>query len=658
MSGEPPLKQPRLDPMGPPGAGGEPFVLLQDQEGSRQGALTILTGHITECDKLAEIPRKTGFKVAPGREMEYDTFSILPFSCITERQAQGSTLFKAKNEGERIITMHVESADTLSVDAFCRLIPAQNVGVEGELKYNMTDEEYEGIIERIVKDEIGNGEGSSFVTPRKVSGKIRAFAGVPSVQAIFRRLLRNEFGCYWKFLFYDGRKFFVGASPERHLEVRAGEVRMNPISGTFRKRPGESQEDAVVRMMEFLQDKKEIDELFMVTDEELKMMAAMCRGGGTIIGPLLKEMSHLVHTEYLLRGKSELDMIDLLRISMYAPTVTGSPMGNACKIVAKYEKGTRSYYSSAVMMIGRHAAYGEFLDSSITIRTLEIQADGSFDIRVGATLVKDSVPSEERQECDAKARGAISAVQADRPSTRLNFDLYPAIRKQLEMRNQFSSCFWMQTQIDTEMAHAKLAGKKVVMSNNEDDFIYMLRHMLERMGCVVQVYDFFRFDEPEVKAAVAAADLNVVGPGPGDPNDLEGREDGKMAKVTRRVKSLVADKKPFLAVCLGHQVLCRTLGFSVKRKDKPTQGVQKKVDLYGTDEIVGFYNAFFVNADEALQRSSGMLRTAVDRDIGDLLATQGPGWESFQFHPESILSVNGFGIVRDALVRLVTRSGL
>ncbi len=38
----------------------------------------------------------------------------------------------------------------------------------------------------------------------------------------------------------------------------------------------------------------------MVVDEELKMMAQMCGKGGTIVGPLLKEMSQLIHPESIL----------------------------------------------------------------------------------------------------------------------------------------------------------------------------------------------------------------------------------------------------------------------------------------------------------------------------------------------------------------------
>ena len=51
---------------------------------------------------------------------------------------------------------------------------------------------------------------------------------------IFRRLLEAERGAYWTFLVFTGDRYLVGASPERHISVHGGEVRMNPISGTFR----------------------------------------------------------------------------------------------------------------------------------------------------------------------------------------------------------------------------------------------------------------------------------------------------------------------------------------------------------------------------------------------------------------------------------------
>src|SRR5205823_3502065 len=96
-----------------------------------------------------------------------------------------------------------------------------------------------------------------------------------------------------------GDRTFVGASPERHVRVAGGRARMNPISGTYRYPPTGARLDGV---LDFLADQKEIDELYMVVDEELKMLGAVCDAGARVYGPYLREMASLAHTEYVLEG--------------------------------------------------------------------------------------------------------------------------------------------------------------------------------------------------------------------------------------------------------------------------------------------------------------------------------------------------------------------
>eukprot|EP01064_Diplonema_japonicum_P039277 TRINITY_DN9804_c0_g2_i1.p1 TRINITY_DN9804_c0_g2~~TRINITY_DN9804_c0_g2_i1.p1 ORF type:complete len:659 (+),score=172.00 TRINITY_DN9804_c0_g2_i1:90-1979(+) len=627
----------------------EPYVLIQNEEGAKENTLTRLTGPVKDVDMLDGIPRKKG---ATGGSAVFDTFSILPFSTMTERSLGGSALYEAKNEGEKIRCMDIEKTETLTVDAYLASFEAMEVGMTAEMTFDKTKDEYEAIIKKIVEDEIGKGEGSSFVTPRKCMGTIDDFSDA-AARSIYKRLLKNEYGCYWKFLFFDGVRYFIGASPERQLSVRHGKALMNPISGTFRKTPSNSRDEELAALKKFLQDKKEINELFMVTDEELKMMSTMCGVGGRIVGPLLKEMAHLIHTEYLLEGKPNKgeDVVSLLRKSMFAPTVIGSPVGNACKIVAKYEPRTRSYYSSCVMLLGREADGEDFLDSSITIRTLEVEPTGEFSIRVGATLVKDSIPSEEFAECEAKVRGAITALKVDREFTRLNADDDEDVKKQLATRNVNTSRFWMSLIENEDLVHHNLKGKKVVLSHNEDDFIFMLRHILERTGCDVTVLNFWETNSPESLKLIDNADVCVVGPGPGDPTDAS-RDDGKMKMVKQYLEYLLEHKKPFLAVCLGHQVLSHHLGFEVIQKDLPTQGIQKEVDLYGKKYDVGFYNAYYAVHDAEKVAKCPITEVALDGP--EMLSTRGPHWESFQFHPESILTVEGFEIVKNSILRLVS----
>eukprot|EP01012_Entosiphon_sulcatum_P020678 TRINITY_DN25576_c0_g1_i1.p1 TRINITY_DN25576_c0_g1~~TRINITY_DN25576_c0_g1_i1.p1 ORF type:complete len:645 (-),score=165.81 TRINITY_DN25576_c0_g1_i1:174-2087(-) len=623
--------------------GGGAFCLIQSEQDAAAQRILVLYGDIQRFDKLADIPRSQQAK--DPKLQQFDTVSMIPFSQITERG------FRAHNEGEKIITLRVSEWETLGQQAFEESIPDVEIQLAGELEYDTTREAYAKVIETVKEQMIGRGEGSSFVTPRKCSGRVVDF-DLNKALVVFRRFLVNEYGCYWKFLFFDGAdSYFIGASPERHLTVRNSFVDMNPISGTFRKTPDFSREQERDALLRFLKDNKEIDELCMVTDEELKMMCTMCSTGGKINGPLLKEMGALIHTEYELRGlRADRDCIDLFRESMFAPTVTGSPMGNACACVYTLEKSTRSYYSAAIVLLGREGEAGEeFLDSSITIRTIELHKDGSFAIRVGATLVKDSVPMEEVEETDAKIRGALRGLTTSRrPGARLALHQDEDVSAELPRRNLRLSRFWMELQDKDKMKIPGLQGKRIVIMNNEDDFAVMQRHILHTLGADVQLLDWSAFADESVWAP-GSADLVLLGPGPGDPTN---GSHAKMQVVHKVARGLIEQKRKIFAVCLGHQIMGHVLGFDIVRKAVPTQGVQEECDLFGTPELCGFYNTFYVRHNPELEQRHGFEKVTVLHEA-ELVAVKSPNFIGFQFHPESILTRNGWGIIRDAVCALL-----
>src|SRR5690606_3432412 len=251
------------------------------------------------------------------------------------------------------------------------------------------------------------GEGANFVLRRDVVARTTT---EPALAALtwLRRLLTDERGAYWTFAVHTPGHALVGATPERHVSVREGRVWMNPISGTFRHPAEEEEVEPLFRA--FVQDTKETEELFMVVDEEMKMMAQICSDGGRITGPLLKQMAHLTHTEYLLDGASEADVREVLRHTMFAPTVTGSPMENACSVIRRYEPTGRGYYSGVLALGDLDEEGGERLDAPILIRTAHVDAGGTVTVSAGATLVRHSDPESECAETSAKARGMLAAL--------------------------------------------------------------------------------------------------------------------------------------------------------------------------------------------------------------------------------------------------------
>lgn len=592
-----------------------PYCLLH-----QAGKSYYCRGKIERARLLSDVPRPSRLPV----------LSMVPYAQVRERG------FTVHDGGEEILTLVCETYEPFDLGAMTGPDWEAPTQIDGEMTFNVSDEEFMQNVAAVIENEIRNGEGSNFLISRKCAVKIHAF-DARIANAIFKRFVQNEMGAYITFCFHDGERFFIGASPERHITIDRHRVRMNPISGTLPKAALRSRAD----LIEFLTDPKEVNELFQVVDEELKMMSRICRSGGEVLGPFLKEMSTLIHTEYMLEGESDMDNIDAFRASMFAATMIGSPLESAARIIHKYEKESRRYYSSALMLQSIDDQGRPALDSAITIRTMEIDAQGNCTIQSGASIVRDSVPAKECQEIKAKAAAGVHALTAGRKSPcQLSDFLDERAQELLTSRNKHLSRFWMRKQGKPE-AHPKLSAESILIIDNEDEFTYMLKHAFEHLGLRVQLNDY---DDP--KLDLSCADLVLVGPGPGDPTNLG---DPKMRIVHDYVRRLIDSKRTFMAVCLGHQILCDTLGLSIVKSDPPLQGVQKTVELFGRDEAVGFYNTFF-----ALEPEAGLpgIEIAAEPDQ-KIVALRSPHFISFQFHIESVLTTNGLVLLREALSWLV-----
>jgi len=606
---------------------------LMAADGKNEPGVWLCTGEIRRDRSIGDIPRKTG---ATGAET-LDSVSLIPFAQARERG------FPVHDGGEPILTLVVDQAVEYTLDEVLAALPDTPVEL-CDLEFDTTPEEYEATVRRIVEHEIGRGEGSNFVIARRCTATLpgSSFEGILS---IVRSFLTNEFGTYWTFLFSDGERYVLGATPERHISARGGQVMMNPISGTFRKEPGATPAEAGRAFLEFLRDEKEIFELFMVTDEELKIMCELCDQGGAVVGPLLKEMSRLIHTEYLLLGESGRAIPELLRESMFAPTVTGSPVQSAFRVIHRYERESRGYYGATIALLGRDPEGQATLDAPITIRTLEVDRDGRLVVRVGATLVRGSDPASEVKETEVKIAGVLNAIRATgaargRPERLLDTVDAETVQILLQRRNLFLSRFWFEPQSAVYSPVPALKGKRVTIVEADDSFANMLKRMIWQMGADVRVVRFgdFSIDDP--------ADLVVMGPGPGDPTS---RTDPRMVRMREIIGQLRERGRPFFAECLSHQILSEMLGLPVINKQVPFQGAQEVIDLFGHPERVGFYNTFSAMAE----RDIPGVEIAADAATREVHALRGPGFVSVQFHPESILTPRGYDLVRDALVSLL-----
>ncbi|SOD87171.1 anthranilate synthase family protein [Streptomyces sp. Ag109_G2-15] len=609
-----------------------PFALLRRRTPGRdEHTVEVLIGPVSSRDRLADLPD--------------EGLALVPFRQIRERG------FDVRDDGTPLLVLTPEESYEIPLADALRSLPGHEVRVEGG-GFDVGDEAYGEIVGRVLREEIGRGEGANFVIRRTYEGQIPGF-GRADALALFRRLLEGERGAYWTFVVHTGERTLVGASPEVHVRMSGGTVVMNPISGTYRY-PAEG--PTPEHLLDFLADGKEIEELSMVVDEELKMMCTVGDMGGVVVGPRLKEMAHLAHTEYELRGKSSLDAREVLKETMFAATVTGSPVQNACRVIERHEVGGRGYYAGALALLGRYAGGGregsvgaQTLDSPILIRTADIDADGRLRVPVGATLVRGSDPAGEVAETHAKAAGVLAALgvrpsrpRAERERPRLADD--PRVRAALDGRRSSLAPFWLRMQERSQ----SLQGHALVV-DGEDTFTAMLAHVLRSSGLDVTVR---RFDEPGLREAVLAHEGPVVlGPGPGDPGDLD---DPKMRVLRALTAEVIREHRHgVLGVCLGHELIAAELGLEIVRKEVPYQGAQTEIDLFGRSETVGFYNSFVARCDDEAARELAAHEVEVSRAAnGEVHAIRGPGFGGVQFHPESVLTLDGAAIVRELVAQL------
>ncbi|MEU5463904.1 anthranilate synthase family protein [Streptomyces althioticus] len=602
-----------------------PFALLRRRTpGHDHDTVELLIGPVTAHARLADLPD--------------EGLALVPFRQIRERG------FDVRDDGTPLLVLTPEERHEIPLDEALAALPAHDVRVEGG-GFDVGDAEYARIVGRVLDEEIGRGEGANFVIRRTYEGGIPGF-GRADALALFRRLLEGERGAYWTFVVHTGDRTLVGASPEVHVRASGGTVVMNPISGTYRY-PAEG--PTPEHLLRFLADGKEIEELSMVVDEELKMMCTVGDMGGVVIGPRLKEMAHLAHTEYELRGRSSLDVRDVLRETMFAATVTGSPVQNACRVIERHEAGGRGYYAGALALIGRDEGGAQTLDSPILIRTADIDATGRLRVPVGATLVRGSDPAGEVAETHAKAAGVLAAlgVRPGRPraeAVRPKLADDPRVRAALDGRRSSLAPFWLRMQ---ERSDA-LTGHALVV-DAEDTFTAMLAHVLRAAGLDVTVR---RYDEPGLReAALAHEGPLVLGPGPGDPSDTD---DPKMRFLRGLTAEVIAgNRHGVLGVCLGHELIAAELGLDIVRKEVPYQGAQTEIDLFGRPETVGFYNSFVAHCDDEAARELAAHGVEVSRAAnGEVHAVRGPGFAGVQFHPESVLSLDGAAVVRELMGQL------
>lgn len=212
------------------------------------------------------------------------------------------------------------------------------------------------------------------------------------------------------YLYYlDFNEFkIVGSSPEALVKCsKDGTIHTRPIAGT-RKRGNTAQEDALL-VEELLNDPKERAEHVMLVDLARNDLGRVSEYGSVKVERFMavEKFSHVMHIVSDVSGKlrDDLTLIDLLKASFPAGTVSGAPKVRAMEIIYELEKSARGPYAGCIGYIGLNNE----LNMAITLRTMLIRGNKVF-VQAGGGIVADSEPDFEYKESQNKAAALIQAV--------------------------------------------------------------------------------------------------------------------------------------------------------------------------------------------------------------------------------------------------------
>lgn len=566
----------------------------------------LLECHVSDSGSIAALDTSTR------------VLALLPFRTAAD---QG---YECHDDGAPLLLLTVERSSRLTLETFTNF-GATKIAFRKELEFNYTDAEFAALVATVQSQEIGQGECSNVVLSRTLVGELGSDSGIACLK-IFENLLATEVGYYWAFLVKVGDSFFVGASPERHVSLSQGRASMTAISGTVKR------SDKVEQFLQLASSKQQF-ELSMVVDEEIKMLIQCCDEGVHVRGPSRRVMSKVIHSEFEISGNTDLRPASLLARTIFAPSVVGSPIENAFRVISRHETLARGYYSGVVALIDPESTEDP-LDSAILIRTAEIRADGATRFQVGATITKDSDGADEARETWLKAQAFINATLG---AVSVSKSLNNSPSGLESAQDTAVSTFWLSN--PDRPRSSDLRGLDIVIVDGEDTFSRMWLDIIRSMGARPS---WRSWSDPDVVREVIGASVTILGPGPGDPRSFHLPRQQKL----RELCDLVLNRRiPTVAVCLSHQIMCQTLGMQVRRRTTPNQGLQRAINWLGRQELVGYYNTFEVIKPMIL--ADWQIETNSEDSVDFLLAER---LCSIQFHPESILTPNGADLIRDCIL--------
>ena len=184
----------------------------------------------------------------------------------------------------------------------------------------------------------------------------------------------------------------------------------------------------------------------------------------------------------------------------------------------------------------------------------------------------------------------------------------------------------------------------ILFVDNFDSFTYNLVDQFRELGHSVTI---FRNDYPLQdfldKAQNTPDCLVALSPGPGNP-----AEAGNLLEIIRQLKG----KVPIIGICLGHQAIIEAFGGKVVHTGTVLHGKVSKINHDNQAMFAGINNPMPVARYHSLMGDKLPEELEVNATFGNIIMAirhKTLPICGFQFHPESILTVEGTKLLKQSI---------
>ena len=185
----------------------------------------------------------------------------------------------------------------------------------------------------------------------------------------------------------------------------------------------------------------------------------------------------------------------------------------------------------------------------------------------------------------------------------------------------------------------------ILLIDNYDSFVYNLYQYVGSINPDIKVVRNNEITIEEIKKL--NPEKIILSPGPGKPGD---------AGICIDVVKIFAGKIPILGVCLGHQAICEAYGSTVSYAKELMHGKQSEISVdtdcpifKGLNQkvVVGRYHSL-ATLKETLPKN--LIVSAISSD-DEVMAVYDKEKNVYgvQFHPESVLTPDGYTIIKNFL---------